>query len=128
MILYLETLPSYALILSVLRHREEIQMKLLRIIVYVAILAGIIAAVAATIYGWLLGQTIFQSTYITKAGVDFWATWTLDNNIFTASLILAILSSLITVWSRSTFLSFISALTQTGPPTQLRLDQKTAIF
>ena len=102
-------------------------MKLLRIIVYIAILAGVIVAVAATVYGWLLGQTIFITTYNVKASVDFWATWTLKNNIFTASLLLAILSSLITVWSRSTFLSFISALTQTGPPTKLQLDQKTAI-
>ena len=102
-------------------------MKMLRVIVYIVILAGAIAAIAATVYGWLLGQTIFISTYNTKAGVDFWATWTLNNNIFTASLLLAILSSLITVWSRSTFLSFVSALTQTGPPTKLRLDQKSAV-
>ncbi|MFW9843736.1 MAG: hypothetical protein ACFFEV_04105, partial [Candidatus Thorarchaeota archaeon] len=102
-------------------------MKALRVIVYIAILAGIIAAIAATVYGWVLGQTIFINTYNTKAGVDFWATWTLRNNIFTASLLLAILSSLITVWSRSSFLSFVSALTQAGPPTKLRLDQKTAI-
>ncbi len=102
-------------------------MKVLRVIVYIAILAGIIAAIAATAYGWVLGQTIYITTYNTKAGVDFWATWTLKNNIFTASLLLAILSSLITVWSRSTFLSFISALTQTGPPKKLILDQKAAI-
>ena len=97
-------------------------MKVLRVIVYVALLAGVIAAIAATFYGWFLGQTIFQTTYNTKAAVDFWATWTLNNNIFTASLLLAVLSSLITVWSRSTFLSFVNAMTQTGPPTQLRLD------
>ncbi|TFG26085.1 hypothetical protein EU528_15040, partial [Candidatus Thorarchaeota archaeon] len=102
-------------------------MKMLRIIVYIAILAGIIAAIAATVYGWVLGQTIYITTYNTKAGVDFWTTWTLKNNIFTASLLLAVLSSLVTLWSRSTFLSFISAMTQTGPPTKLKLDQKTAI-
>jgi hypothetical protein len=103
-------------------------MKVLRVIVYIAILIAIVAAIAATVYGWVLGQTIFITTYNNKAGVDFWATWTLKNNIFTASLLLAILSSLITFWSRSTFLSFISALTQTGPPTKLVLDNKTAII
>jgi len=102
-------------------------MKLLRVIAIIAILAGIIAAILFTVYGWVLGQTIFISTYNMKANVNFWATWTLNNNIFTASLLLAILSSLITVWSRSTFLSFISAMTQTGPSQRLKLDQRTAI-
>ena len=103
-------------------------MKLVRILVFIVILVGIIAAIAATIYGWVLGQTIFISTYNVKANVNYWATWTLQNNIFTASLLLAILSSLITVWSRSSFLSFMSALTQTGPSAKVQLDQKTAIL
>ena len=103
-------------------------MKLVRILVFIVILVGIIAAIAATIYGWVLGQTIFVNTYNTKAGVNYWATWTLNNNIFSASLLLAILSSLITIWSRSTFLSFMSALTQTGPSARVQLDQKTAIL
>lgn len=103
-------------------------MKLVRILVFIVILVGIIAAVAATVYGWVLGQTIFNSTYNTKASVNYWATWTLKNNIFTASLLLAILSSLVTIWSRSTFLSFMAALTQTGPSAKVQLDQKTAIL
>ncbi|MCJ7817290.1 MAG: hypothetical protein MUP60_00410, partial [Candidatus Thorarchaeota archaeon] len=103
-------------------------MKLVRVIVLLAIIAGIAAVVLATVYGWVLGQTILNSTYNVKANVNYWATWTLNNNIFTASLLLAILSSLITFWSRSTFLSFISALTQTGPSVALKLDQKTAII
>ena len=103
-------------------------MKLQRLILILAIIIGVAAAVLVTVYGWLLGQTIFVSTYSVKAGVNYWATWTLKNNIFTASLLLAILSSLITLWSRSTFLSFVSALTQTGPSVQLKLDQRTAII
>ena len=103
-------------------------MKLLRIIAIIAILAGVAAAVLFTAYGWVLGQTIFISTYNVKASVNYWATWTLQNNIFTASLLLAILSSLVTLWSRSTFLSFVSAMTQTGPSVQLKLDQRTAII
>ncbi|MHA1137544.1 MAG: UPF0182 family protein [Candidatus Thorarchaeota archaeon] len=103
-------------------------MKLVRVIILIAILAGVVAAVSLTLYGWILGQTIFISTYNVKAGVNYWATWTLNNNIFTASLLLAILSSLITLWTRSTFLSFVSAMTQTGPSTPIKLDQKTAFL
>ena len=102
-------------------------MNKLRIILYLVIIGGIAAAVIATIYGWLLGQTIFVSTYLSKANVNYWATWTLKNNIFTASLLLAILSSLLTFWSRSTFLSFVSALTASGPVKPIKLDQRTAI-
>lgn len=102
-------------------------MKLSRLLLLIAILVAIITAVAATAYGWLLGQTIYLHTYNTKAGIDYWATWTLKNNIFTASLLLAVLTSLITIWSRSTFLSFVAALTQTGPVAGARLDTKTAI-
>lgn len=101
-------------------------MKLVRVIVLLAIIAGIAIAVLATVYGWVLGQTIYNSTYLSKANVNFWVTWTLKNNIFTASLLLAGLSSFFTFWTRSTFLSFISALTQTGPSKPLKLDPKTA--
>ncbi|TFG31923.1 hypothetical protein EU527_11390 [Candidatus Thorarchaeota archaeon] len=103
-------------------------MRLLRLLFIIGILAAIIAAVAATVYGWLLGQTIFLHTYNTKAGVNYWATWTLKNNIFTASLLLAMLSSLITIWSRSSFLSFLSALSQPGPAVRTKLDTRTAII
>ncbi|MFX1482776.1 MAG: UPF0182 family protein [Promethearchaeota archaeon] len=89
-------------------------MKYLRMIIILAIIAVAVTLVASTIYGWFLGQTIFESMYQTKSHVDYWATWTLNNNIFTASLLLALLSSVFTLWTRSTFLSFISALSQTG--------------
>ena len=103
-------------------------MKISRVLLLILIIVGIVAAVALTLYGWLLGQTIYINTYHVKAGPTFnyWATWTLENNVFTASLLLAILSSL-TIPSRSTFLSFISALTQSGPAVPLKLDNKTAI-
>jgi uncharacterized integral membrane protein len=89
-------------------------MKYFRVIIILIIIAiiGVLAGAAA--YGWWLGQTIFINTFNTKAGVGFWDTWTLENNVFTASLLLAILSSVFTLWTRSTSLSFISALSQTG--------------
>jgi hypothetical protein len=102
-------------------------MKLLRALVILSIVAIVIVAIFSTVYGWLLGQSIYQVTYNTKANVNFWNTWTLQNNIFTASLILALLSSLVTIWSRSTFLSFVSAVSQTGPVLK-KLDDKTALL
>lgn len=82
------------------------------------VLFGIIAVIAigsiSWIYGWFLGQTIYRSMYSTKLGVDYWNTWTLENNLFTASALLTILS-MITLPQRSTLLSFISALSQVGP-------------
>ncbi|MFW9892555.1 MAG: UPF0182 family protein [Candidatus Thorarchaeota archaeon] len=101
-------------------------MKYLRMIIILTIIAIVGTLIAATTYGWVLGQTIYISAYQTKSDVNFWATWTLNNNIFTASLLLALLSSVFTLWTRSTFLSFISALSQTG--THLKtLDIKTGI-
>ncbi|MFW9958434.1 MAG: UPF0182 family protein [Candidatus Odinarchaeota archaeon] len=102
-------------------------MKLLRALVILSIVVIVAVAVLSTVYGWLLGQSIYLTTYNAKAGVNFWNTWTLQNNIFTASLLLALLSSLVTIWSRSTFLSFVSAVSQTGPVLR-KLDDKTAIL
>jgi hypothetical protein len=102
-------------------------MKLLRALIILSIIAVVAVAVFSTAYGWLLGQTIYQATYDAKADINFWNTWTLKNNIFTASLLLALLSSLVTVWSRSTFLSFVSAVSQTGPVLK-RLDNRTALI
>ncbi|MFW9805333.1 MAG: UPF0182 family protein [Candidatus Thorarchaeota archaeon] len=102
-------------------------MRYVRIIVVLIIIAtvGILAGGAA--YGWWLGQTIYITTFNAKAGVGFWETWTLQNNVFTASLILAILSSVFTLWTRSTSLSFISALAQTGSHLK-KLDLRTGIL
>jgi hypothetical protein len=102
-------------------------MKLLRALVILSIVAVVVVAVFSTAYGWVLGQTIYEAMYNAKADVDFWNTWTLKNNIFTASLLLALLSSLVTIWSRSTFLSFVSAVSQTGPVLK-RLDNRTALI
>jgi len=63
--------------------------KLLFIFIIVTLIA---ITIATSAYGWLLGQNIYQSTYSAKAGVNFWETWTLENNIFTASLLLTLLS------------------------------------
>lgn len=101
-------------------------MKLGRVLIVVAILAAVIITVLGTAYGWVLGQIIFQTTYEAKAGgVDFWATWTLKNNIFTASILLTILS-MITLPQRSTFLSFLSGLAQTGAIPR-RLELRSAV-
>ena len=102
-------------------------MRYLRIIIILAIVAVVGTIIAATVYGWVLGQSIYVSVYDNKANVNFWNTWTLNNNIFTASLLLALLSSVFTFWTRSTFLSFVSALSQTGA--QLKtLDIKTGVL
>ena len=110
-----------------LRLKEVDCMKLPRLILLIAVIAVVIVAVFSTVYGWLLGQSIHISMYNAKAGVNFWDTWTLQNNVFTASLFLAILSSLVTLWSRSTFLSFVSAVSQAGPIIK-RLNSRTALI
>ncbi|MFW9963167.1 MAG: UPF0182 family protein [Candidatus Sifarchaeia archaeon] len=89
-------------------------MRYLRVIVVLVIIAAVAIVVGGAAYGWWLGQTIYIDTFNSKAGVPFWDTWTLENNVFTASLLLAILSSVFTLWTRSTSLSFISALSQTS--------------
>ncbi len=101
-------------------------MKYIRIIIILAIIAVVGTLIAATAYGWVLGQTIYISMYDAKSDVNFWATWTLNNNIFTASLLLALLSGVFTLWTRSTFLSFVSALSQTGTHLK-RLDIKSGV-
>jgi len=102
-------------------------MKYFRVLVILIIIAviGVIAGGAA--YGWWLGQTIYIHTFNAKAGVGFWDTWTLENNVFTASLLLAILSGAFTLWTRSTSLSFISALSQTGTHLK-KLDIRSGIL
>jgi hypothetical protein len=65
--------------------------------------------------------------YGSKSNVNFWGTWTLNNNIFTASLLLALLSGVFTLWTRSTFLSFVSALSQTGSHLK-KLDMRTGVI
>ncbi|MHA2323273.1 MAG: UPF0182 family protein [Candidatus Thorarchaeota archaeon] len=102
-------------------------MRYMRILVIIIIIAavGILAGGAA--YSWWLGQTIYISTFNAKAGVGFWETWTLQNNVFTASLLLAILSAVFTLWTRSTSLSLISALSQTGTHLK-KLDLRTGIL
>ncbi|MFQ5831992.1 MAG: UPF0182 family protein [Candidatus Thorarchaeota archaeon] len=100
-------------------------MRIGRVLIILVILAAVIITALGAGYGWFLGQVIFQNTYDAKAGVDFWQTWTLKNNIFTASLLLTILS-MITLPQRSTFLSFLSALAQTGAIPK-RLELRSAV-
>jgi len=89
-------------------------MRRLKALFLVAIIAMIAVVSISWIYGWFLGQTIYRSMYSSKAGVDYWATWTLENNIFTASALLTLLS-MITIPQRSTLLSFLGTLSQFGP-------------
>ncbi|MFX1560860.1 MAG: UPF0182 family protein, partial [Promethearchaeota archaeon] len=102
-------------------------MRYLRIIVVLIIITAVGILVGGAAYGWWLGQTIYIDTFQAKAGVRFWDTWTLENNVFTASLLLAILTSVFTLWTRSTSLSFISALSQTGSHLK-RLDIRTGVL
>ena len=90
-------------------------------------ITGGIVAVALTAYGWFLNQEIFLSMYSTKANVNYWMTWTLKNNVFTASLLLALLSSLVTIWSKSSFLSFLSAVSVSGPAARVKLSMRSAL-
>lgn len=101
-------------------------MKYLRYIIVFVIIGAALSVGLSAAYGWLLGQNIYITTFLSKADVNFWETWTLQNNIFYASALLAILSSVFTLWTRSTFLSFMSALSQTGPVVK-RLDIKTGV-
>ncbi len=82
-------------------------------------------AIGSSFYGWWLGQSIYQTTYANKAGVDYWATWTLRNNLFSASLLLTILS-MITLPQRSTFITFLSAFVENRPAVR-RLTLRQAI-
>lgn len=102
-------------------------MRYLRVIIVLIIIAAVGLVVGGAAYGWWLGQTIYIHTFDIKAGVGFWETWTLENNVFTASLLLAILTSVFTLWTRSTSLSFISALAQTGTHLK-KLDIRTGIL
>jgi uncharacterized integral membrane protein len=111
-----------------MHHQERKEfMKYLRVLIILLIVAiiGILAGGAA--YGWWLGQTIYNHFFDAKANVGFWNTWTLENNVFTASLLLAILSAVFTLWTRSTSLSFISALSQTGTHLK-KLDLRTGVL
>lgn len=92
-------------------------MKKQRALILFAFVATIVFVSVAWTYGWFLGQTIYRSMYADKVGVDFWATWTLENNLFSASVLLTLLS-MITLPQRSTFLGFVSALSQFGPVTR----------
>ncbi|MFW9965120.1 MAG: UPF0182 family protein, partial [Candidatus Sifarchaeia archaeon] len=102
-------------------------MRYLRVIIVLIIITAVGLVVGGAAYGWWLGQTIYIHTFDIKAGVGFWETWTLENNVFTASLLLAILTSVFTLWTRSTSLSFISALAQTGTHLK-KLDIRTGIL
>jgi len=102
-------------------------MRYLRIIIILTIITAVGLVVGGAAYGWWLGQTIYIHTFDIKAGVGFWETWTLENNVFTASLLLAILTSVFTLWTRSTSLSFISALAQTGTHLK-KLDIRTGVL
>ena len=101
-------------------------MRYLRQLIIVLIISVITTVIAGSLYSWFLFQKIYQFTYSSKAGVDFWTTWTLENNVFSAAMILTILS-MITLPQRSSFLSFISTLAQPKKSVN-RLPLRTAIF
>ncbi|MHA2004929.1 MAG: hypothetical protein ACW960_12590, partial [Candidatus Thorarchaeota archaeon] len=83
-------------------------MKVARVLIILLILAGVVITALGAIYGWWLGQLIFQNTYGAKAGVNFWETWTLEWNLFYAAILLTLLSmvSSFITFQRSTFISF----------------------
>ena len=69
-------------------------MKYFRVLIILIIITivGILAGGAA--YSWWLGQTIYINTFNAKAGVGFWQTWTLENNVDTFDITLLHFSSL----------------------------------
>ena len=85
------------------------------------------ATVVLSVYGWFLGQNIYDATYLSKAGVSYWTTWTLDSNIFNAALLLAVLSmlSMVVTPQHSTLLSLLTEMSPTGPRIH-RLGPRTA--
>ncbi|MHA2064831.1 MAG: UPF0182 family protein [Candidatus Thorarchaeota archaeon] len=104
-------------------------MKVARVLIILLILVGVTVTALAAIYGWWLGQTIYQTTYGVKASVNFWDTWTLEWNLFYAAILLTLLSmvSSFITFQRSTFISFMSALSQTGGIVK-KLEMRTALF
>jgi hypothetical protein len=92
-------------------------MKWIQKLVILAIIVSIAVVALGAAYGWFLGQTIYQTTFDAKANVDFWNTWTLEWRVFYAAVLLTLLSMLTSflLFQRSTLLTFISAMTQTGP-------------
>ena len=101
-------------------------MKHLRLLIIIIIVSVIATVIAGSLYSWYLLQKIHQVTYDSKAGVDFWTTWTLENNVFNAALLLTILS-MITLPQRSSFLSFVSVLAQPQNSVK-RLPSRTALL
>jgi hypothetical protein len=101
-------------------------MKYLRLLIIIIIISVITIVIAGSLYSWYLLQKIHQVTYESKSGVDFWATWTLENNVFNAALLLTILS-IITFPQRSSFLSFVSTLAQPQKSVK-RLPPRNAIL
>jgi len=99
----------------------------MKYIIPLVVVIAVLIAIFGTAYGWFLGQTIFQTTYEQKANVDYWNTWTLENNVFTASVLLSILS-MITLPQRSQFITLISSMTQTSGPIIKRLEVNTAVL
>jgi hypothetical protein len=95
---------------------EDESMRRLKALIIFAIIAVIAFISISWTYGWFLGQTIYRSMYSSKSGVDYWATWTLQNNLFSASALLTILS-MITLPQRSTLMTFLSTLSQFGRTT-----------
>jgi hypothetical protein len=83
-----------------------------RVILTVVGLIIILVFAASAIYGWFLTQGIYQAMYGFKGDVDYWGIWTLQNNIFSASIILSVLS-LLTLPQRSSFLKLVSSISQT---------------
>ncbi|TFF67617.1 hypothetical protein EU520_01370 [Candidatus Thorarchaeota archaeon] len=83
-----------------------------RVIFIFVSLIVIVVSLASMAYGWLLTQGIYQEMYAFKGDVDYWGIWTLQNNLFTASIILTILS-LLTLPQRSSFLKLVSSISET---------------
>ncbi|UCE09235.1 MAG: UPF0182 family protein [Candidatus Thorarchaeota archaeon] len=103
-------------------------MRWMQKLLILGIVVSITVVVLGAVYGWFLGQTIYQTTFDAKANVDFWNTWTLEWRVFYAAALLTLLSMLTSylLFQRSTLLTFISAMTQTGPLLK-RLDMKVAV-
>ncbi len=120
-----QTLITIYVPLHLLIHRLMGMYRISRLFILLVIVP-ISVLVALGIYSWYLNLTILQNTYVSKAGLSYWNTWTLNNRLFDAALILTILSML-TIPSRWTLIPFLSVISRLPQGIRRRLSFRLTI-
>ncbi|MHA1917427.1 MAG: UPF0182 family protein [Candidatus Ranarchaeia archaeon] len=83
-------------------------MKATNWLVLVLVFSGIILGGSLWFSLFFLEIRINDAMYLAKAGVSFWRVWSLDNQVFTASILLTV-CSMITFWPRSSLYQLYSS-------------------